>query len=455
MALRITLHMAGGQADAHAAVEALKLKLFLVVLALLQGLPDSRFHPGPVLRIDVLQQDFKRWGDTARHIAETRQGFITPVQCTRNQRPLPVTHLGELGRLLHAAAAVLGVGNVVEYLKLADRAVRVVERHVEQVKGAPLGRGPFPMDRVARKDLVIGAPIALRTPAMEVFVALATCDGAELTLQRWVEVFDLETRAGDIHPVGKQIENAHQAGTVGRQLLSQRLHALDFADVGPCEHHTIVQRAFFLERQHALVHPTLAAQRNFMFYALARAGTALQLLQKHRLRPDAVMDIAHRATQITGPQGQKLSHCRAETAQVQLGIQKNDADLGAVEQVVVVAVERGQFVVLVFQLAVEDIQILIDRLEFFVGALQLLVGGRQFLIAQVQPLVAGLQFEHHFLQALARSQQLGFQHFRWLARHIGQSHFGLRGHSLGPQGGHIDRPCQHHRLLAKQLVRTV
>ena len=447
--------MAGGPAHAHAAIGVMELELGVVIGILLQRTLDQGLHTGAVVRLDVADIQLKRRHDAARRIAKTGIGFIAPVQLARGDHPLPVAHLGQLRGLLHAPFALFGIGNVVEDFELADRAVRVVERHVEQVVSAPLGRSPLPMHGLPGKNLLVLAPVAARGPAMKILVALAALDRPELPLQRRVEVFDIKPLADDVNPIGQDIQNTQQPRAVGRQLLGQRLHALDFADVGPGQDDSAVQAAVVLERQHALVHPAPVGQPDLALDPGLVPRTALQFGHEGILRPEPVADFTHRTAHVAAAQGQKLAHRRAETPQLQSGIQKDNADLGAVQQLVVIAVQRGQFRVLALQFMVECVQVLVDRLEFLIGALQLLVGGRQLLIPQVQPLMAGLQFQHHFLQALTRGQQFGLQHFGRLAGHAGQRHLGLQRNRLGTERGYVDQTCQRHRLLAEQLVRAI
>ena len=292
---------------------------------------------------------------------------------------------------------------------------------------------------------------------MKIVVALAAHDVAKLALQHRVDVFDLVLGIDDVHPIGQGLQNGQQAFSVCCKLFSERLDALGLADVGPGQHYAVALACIVAKRQHALEHPAPIGQQGFALDAFLTSRAFAQVLQKGLLRAQSITDVTDRAADVAAPQRQKIVHTGAEAPQTQIAIKKDGADLGAVEQVVVVAVEGIELVVARFQLIVQRIQVFVDRLELLIGALQLFIGRREFLVAQVQALVAGLQLQHHFVQALARGVELGGQAFRplfldgWL-----QAEQGRHGrHSLGAQGMGVKISGQHRRLLAKQLVAAV
>ena len=445
-----------GQAHTHMAIGAPKAELHFIGFAVIERLLHGSTHPRLVQRIDMLQKQVEGGSHRPRRITKARKGFIAPTQFAAGHGPFPMPHVGQPRHLLHAAALLHGRRNVVDKLQLADAAVGVVQRHVEQLVGLALCIGPFPIHRFACVHIGVLAPVTRGLAAMEVLVALAPLHRAKLLLHGRVDVFDGVARVGDVNPVGQRIHDGHQARAVAGQLVCQILDTLDLADVGPGQHHAVVALALFLEGQHALEHPAPIGQAHLGFDACTCARTTLQIGQKDLLRPQPIVDIGHGPPNVCGPQGQVVLDPRADATQAQLRIQEHRADVGAVEQVVVVARERGELLVLGVQFAVEGVQVFVDGLELLVGALQLLVGGGELLVAQVDALVAGLQLHHHLLQTLTGRLQLGLQQMRRrLILAIGQGVVGYAGHGLRTLGGRVDHPGQRHALLAEQLGAAV
>ena len=78
-------------------------------------------------------------------------------------------------------------------------------------------------------------------------------------------------------------------------------------------------------------------------------------------------------------QADQLPGLLGETPHIHRTVQEQRRDLGAVEQVLQVALGQRQVFDLEDQLAVDGLQLLVHRLHLFLGGRQLLVGRLQFL----------------------------------------------------------------------------
>ena len=276
------------------------------------------------------------------------------------------------------------------------------------------------MHGLAGIDCTVLAPRAFCASAVEIFVALASGRCAEFALKYRVEVLDVVFWIDDINTVRQGVEDAQQAGAVGGQRLGQRLCRFDLADVGVGQDDAISLAALATEGQHAFENPAAGGAFRLAFDALTGVGNALEVSQKTRNITETVGDIGHRTSLVLRLQCKKFADRRTEAANPQFGIEKYRADLGAGQQVIVVAIEVGECRIFLFQFAVEGVEIFIDRFQFFIGALQFFVRRRQFLVRKVDAFVAALQFNDAFVQPVACGQQFGFENFRVVTRFGGQ-----------------------------------
>ncbi len=83
-------------------------------------------------------------------------------------------------------------------------------------------------------------------------------------------------------------------------------------------------------------------------------------------------------------------------------IQEDHAHLGAAQQIIHVVGHFSQFDDFLLVLGVDRVQFLVDRVQLLVGALQLFVRGHELLVGGLQLLVAGLHLFDGGLQIFLR-----------------------------------------------------
>jgi hypothetical protein len=110
-------------------------------------------------------------------------------------------------------------------------------------------------------------------------------------------------------------------------------------------------------------------------------------------------NVADRSSLIPLAELEDLQQTRREAPDVQVVVQEQGGNCGAVEQVRQVAVGAHQALVPVVQLGIDRLELFIKRLQFLlrgfqllVRRLQLLVGRQVLLVGGLQLLIGGLQF---------------------------------------------------------------
>ena len=114
-------------------------------------------------------------------------------------------------------------------------------------------------------------------------------------------------------------------------------------------------------------------------------------------------DVADGTPDVLGSELDVVRQRRGVAPDVELGVEEQRADLGALEQVVHVGRQLAELGDLRLVLGVDGVELLVDRLQLLVGRLQLLVRRDELL-------VGGLQFLDRRLQALPGDLQLPFEH---------------------------------------------
>ena len=100
----------------------------------------------------------------------------------------------------------------------------------------------------------------------------------------------------------------------------------------------------------------------------------------------------------------------SEEADIEIGVEKDGCDVGAVEHVLQVFRGCALAIQRLLELVVERIELLVERLQFFLGGEQLLVGGLIFLVERQRLLgpcdCRGRGFSQSFRATAARTSSI-------------------------------------------------
>ena len=215
-----------------------------------------------------------------------------------------------------------------------------------------------------------------------------------------------------------------------------------FGNVDEGHHHAVDHVFHRAVRHDAHVVPAPRLGRHLAFGKHQAADHFLRVGFQARV-VEVVDDIAERTAQVGLDQLVDLRGRRREAADAQGAVEEDGGDVGAVEQVLHVAVDQRQVVHFRLQLGVDRVQLFVERLHLFlrggqllVGRLQFLIGRLQFLVGRFEFLARGLHFVAHGLDFIARLRQLLLQ-----LQHLGigraaAAHFGRQRHAGKGQEHH-------------------
>ena len=95
-------------------------------------------------------------------------------------------------------------------------------------------------------------------------------------------------------------------------------------------------------------------------------------------------DVHQRATPVTGNEIEDLRDGRRKVANLEIFVEKDRRNLGALEQIIEIAVGAVQFLDLAAELVVHGLQFFVHRLQFLFRGLELFIGRLQLLIDREQ-----------------------------------------------------------------------
>ena len=221
------------------------------------------------------------------------------------------------------------------------------------------------------------------------------------------------------------------------------LRLLQRGRVGKRHHHPVDHVVRGPVGQHAHVVPAAVTGLDLHFLGHQRVQHLLGVLDQpvvFQIRGE----VADRPSHVAGNQVDDLRRLGSEPLDAEVVVQEDRGDLGAVQQVLHVAVGLRQFLDLRLQLGVDRLHFFVERLQFLLGTGHFFVGALQFLVVRLQLLIGGAEFLlgglHFFdggLKALARAAEF-FLHFGCRRARAGGRRLPLRGR-LGLVGRRLPR----------------
>ena len=159
-------------------------------------------------------------------------------------------------------------------------------------------------------------------------------------------------------------------------------------------------------------------------------------------------DVLDGASDVSFNQIDDFGGDRREPLDALFEVEKDGADLGAGQQILLVRVRLGELFEFSLQLRVHGKQFFVDRAQLLLRSEQLLVGGLQLLHCRAELLVAGLQLFVGGLQHLPGRCQLLFEHGRALQQRSVR-HRDRIGVICPPPGSHFFEQHQQSAWLRR------
>ena len=103
-------------------------------------------------------------------------------------------------------------------------------------------------------------------------------------------------------------------------------------------------------------------------------------IDEERLVVGTAGEVGKRPADVGRDDAEMRFHRRREEADVQIAVEEDRRDIGAVEDVLQVVGRHALLLHGLVKLAVEGGQLLVERLQFFLGGQQLLIGRLEFLV---------------------------------------------------------------------------